>query len=1068
MALEYAEQLPLAMLAVENVDAAYDFVQYFPSRGYEVLDKLLEQKDLDRAKELFEKLEPLSQLQSPRFQYHGQERRLREFEKWAGRVFHFRNFEQIRQAIDHLAAEGMEKTPGSTTEKTTNAVRKRLRQIVAEAFLSQHADANIDDVCKQLGIEQVELPTLMVHTGFAAWNQREEAKALKLFVKAMGLPNFNNVPNEWRCSIALLAMGAGHQDLATALFDKLAVPAISMCDNELHSINLSDLLNAVLENAQLCTILVKPLPTVAPSKHAILQPLQVHATKIGVLFGRAVMDPSSIAAGSVHMATRSLMEYVLRLNPRHGREFYQTDQILMAAPLLVRSLLQIGDRCGKAEYQSLLQEIDKTIYTPNLKGRMRLRREIAVAIYQTDGDRPSAVARLEPMEGEFVENTPREQLNELADLVISFAVIGDLDRARRLLSTIHDHSLGYANAARKDPQYAMWRDVIVLANAADPAQRSVRISQLMRQVDGMKKTAGADAAHRLAFTLIDEAMQINARSGLEISQLLSNWQLIAWPNRIDALMIGMLRRRPELLFACVTIWCGLCLPFYIEPHYRDPTHVGDFIDVAANVAGPSLIAKLVEMLLDPIQIDSRAHERLTLLKRLHAAASSHGYSDHQLEDAISRWSSEAPAPRYSSTPQRYDDASTLDELQRAFETDGEKPDYNAPSRFLELAQSAPLEKVWEMYERWDSLQSDARCRFMLAERLAKSGDTANARRLLREYETSSDHCNSWNQWIEGNKFRYFKARKLLDGVTMHSAAYESFVDSVIAGEGALLAEIDSILPVITAVPDWPAIWSLLAEQMTSTREYQLGAHFQISEEPLKDEALLAELLYFALRLPIAEVQRHAQNCALQLAVQVGGGEMAFEFTMRRLLLGRLDEPLQTLLTLLLLDHEHDRFAVRLGEAVAELVNHRDLGVSEAAALLVRRWGISVSLASQPLPLFYQLEMDGSLNYDDALLDKTTGAIRVESAIGWTQRLRPIAQVLAEVAGSGELNIRQRADMFIQEWGGTQAFGLPALRRLENKLRTLEMKMNYFMPHEWIGIQDQQTLMTIHCGVKGSI
>jgi hypothetical protein len=148
---------------------------------------------------------------------------------------------------------------------------------------------------------------------------------------------------------------------------------------------------------------------------------------------------------------------------------------------------------------------------------------------------------------------------------------------------------------------------------------------------------------------------------------------------------------------------------------------------------------------------------------------------------------------------------------------------------------------------------------------------------------------------------------------------------------------------------------------------------------------------------------------------------------------------------------HDRLATPLGVVVADLVNHRDVAVAEAAGILARRWDISVSADLQPLPLFYQLELDGSLEEDDTLLDKATGAMRVETAMGWTQMLRPIAQALAEAAGSHELNIRQRAAMFIQEWGGMEAFGLPGLTRLEAQLRALEMKITYFKPHAWIGV-----------------
>ena len=1051
-ALEYADQLPLAMLAVGDIDAAHAFVQDFPKMGYEVVDALLERGEFDRAKELFERIEPLSQLHTPRFEHHSQEHNLREFEKWARRVFHFRDFEQIRQSIDHLAVEGIEETPGAPSEETAASVRKRLRLVVAEAFLSQQPGADVRDVSDQLGIEQAELPALMALAGIAARDRGEGAQALALFVAAIGLPGFVDIPNGWRRSIALFAANSMHREVAEALFDKLVPPAISMGDDEVHLPVPGDLARAVLEHAQLCTMLAKPLSIVAPSKHAILRPLQSHAVEVGVLLGHALTDASSITAGSVQMASRSAMGYVLRLSPSGGSDFHRTHQALIAAPVLARSLLQVGALCGEAEYRAVLREIDEAISTSTLKGTMLLRRELAIAAYRTDGDRASAAARLEPMVRELVENTPSEQLDGLADLAIAFAAIGDVERARRLLAAVPDHCLGYALAARKDPLYAIWRDVLVLANAANPAQRVQRISQLMRQVDGMKETEGSSAAHRLTMVLIDEAMQINARSGFDVAQALADWHLIAWPNRVDALMIGMLRRRPELLFACVATWCGLCLPFYLEPYHRDPTHVGDFIDVAADAAGPGLIADLVPILLSAIEVDSCAHERLILLKRLQAAAVRHQYMDRQLEGAIGRWSSEAPEPRRSSSPQKYDDASALEELQRAFEADDAKLDYNAPRRFYELAESAPLEQVRQMYERWDILQSDTRCRFMMVKRFAQAGDMAYARKLVDEYEASGDQWNSWSQWMGGGKFRYFQARTLLDGATAHPAAYESFVDSIAAGEEstlAVLAEIDSILPVICAAPDWPAIWSLLAEQMASTREHQLGAPFDVGQEPLNDQELLAELLHFALRLPVAEVQRHAQDCALQLANQTGGGEVAFVLTMRRLLTGRLDEPLQALLTLLLLDH--DRLVASLGSAVADLANHRDVAVAEAAGLLARRWGISVLADIQPLPLFYRMELDGSLEGDDTLLDETTGAMRVEVAMGWTQMLRPIAQALAKAANSEELNIRQRAAMFIQEWGGLKAFGQPGLKRLESRLRALEMQITYFKPHAWIGV-----------------
>jgi len=1050
-ALEYADRLPLAMLAVGDIDAAVSFVQDFPSRGYEVVDALLQRGNFDRAKELFETLEPLSQLHTSKFQHHGDQHNVQEFEKWARRAFHFRDVEQIQQSIDHLATEGMRQTPEAASEETIAAVKRHLRREAAEAML-QHDGAGPEELCDKLGVAAEDRPSVMVHAGLAAHERGYSAQALALFDAALQLPGFDEVPNGLRRSVALVAVTSGRHDLASAMFEKLVAPMASMGDDDTDLSGLVDLVGAVMHHARLCTLLEKPLPDATLSKHPSWQPLQTYTSKVGVLLGRVAKDPSSVSAGGAQMLARNAMGYVLRLSPKGGGDFYRIQQAVKAVPVLARALLKVAAKCGESEYRAVLGEIDDAIATSTLNGTWYLRRKLAVTAYRIDGDRAAAVARLDALAEELQEDTPSGQLDGLADLAMSFAAVGDAERAQLVLATVPEQCLGYALPPKKDPQYAIWRDIMVLANGADPGQRAQRVSLLMRQVAGMTETEGSSAAHRLTMSLIDEAMQVGPRFGFDVSKSLADWDLISWPNRVDLLMIGMVRRRPETFMACTTVWCGLCLPFYMEPYYRDPYHIGDFIDVAANAAGQGQIARLAQMLLDAIEVASRAHERLALLQRLRTAAARHGLKSAKLDASVERWSSEAPEPRHSYTPSKYDSEATLEELERAFEADGDELNYNAPYRFAELAKSAPLYLVQRMYERWDILQSDARCRFMLVKRLAEAGDVEYARKLVLGYEQSKDPWSSWSQWMGGGKFRYFEARRLLDGESMHPAAFENLVDSVTTGQEntqSLLTELDSILPVISATPDWPAIWSLLAEQVACTREFQLGKPFEPAAEPLNDEDILEELLHFALRLPVTEVQRHARNCALMLAVQTAHGEAVSERVIRRLLGGDLDAPLQALQILLVgkLDH----LAPLLGPTVATLVSHRDFAVAEAAALLSNRWGIPVSVDGQLLPLFYKLELVGSLEVDRALTDERTGAMRVETELGWTQMLRSTAQALAKAADVDELTIRRRAAMFIQEWGGLEAFGPQAVTRLEGQLRALDMKVKYLKPHALIGV-----------------
>ena len=1050
-ALEYADRLPLAMLAVGDIDAAVSFVQDFPSRGYEVVDALLERGDFDRAKDLFEALEPLSQLHTSKFQHHGDQHNVKEFEKWSRRAIHFRDAEQIQQSIDYLATEGMRQTQEEPSEETITAVKRHLRREAAEATLL-HDGTGHEELCDKLGVVAEDRPLVMVRAGLATHRRGNSARALALFDAAVQLPGFDEVPNGLRRSVALVAVTAGRRDLALSIFGALVPPMVSMGDDDCDSSGPVDLVSAVIRYSTLCTLLEKPLPDATASKHPSWRPLQTYASKVGVLLGHLAKRGSSVSTAGVQMLARNAMGSVLRMRSNGGSDIYRLQQAVKAVPVLARAFLEVAARGGEAEYRAVLREIDDAIAASVLTSTWYFRRKLAVTAYRIDSDRAAAVARLDALAGELRENTPSEQLDGLADLAMSFVAVGDIERAKLVLATVPEQCLGYALPARKDPQYAIWQDIMVLANAVDPGQRIQRVSILVRQVAGMTETEGASAAHRLTMSLIDEAMQVGPRFGFDVSKSLADLHLISWPNRIDLLMIGMVRRRPETFPVCATVWCGLCLPFYMEPHYRDPDHIGDFIDVAADAAGPGQIGRLAQLLQDAIEVASRAHERLALLQRLRAAAAKQGWNSTKLDAAVERWSSEAPEPRHSYTPSRYDSEATLEDLERAFETDGDELDHNAPYRFAALAESAPLHLVQRMYERWGSLQANARCRFLVVKRLAEAGNTDYARKLVLGYEHSKDPWSSWSRWMGGGKFRYFEARRLLDGDSVCPAAFENLVDSITTGQEntqSLLNELDSILPVVSEAPDWPAIWSLFAEQMACTREFQLGKPFESSVEPLNDDEILAELLHFALRLPIAEVQRHARNCALRLAVQSTHCETVFERVIQRLLGGDLDAPLKALQIMLV--GKLDRFAPLLGPTVATLVNHRDFGVAEAAELLANRWGIRVSVDTQPLPLFYKLEFVGSLEVDPALTDERTGAMRVESELGWTQMLRHTAQALAKAADVDEVTIRRRAAMFIKEWGGLEAFGPQAGTRLESQLRALDMQVTYWRPHAVIGV-----------------
>lgn len=1048
-ALEYASRLPLAMLAVGDVDSAHSFVLHFPERGYDVVDTHLARGDFERAKDLFEALEPLSQLHTSRFQNRGERHNSLEFRKWARRVCHFRHLEQIVTSIDRLAVDGMQRWDDMSSDIVAET-QMELRREVAEAMMLHNGGEEPLRLCRQIGVADHDVAAAIVSAGLFASDRGDVARAFELFDAALHARRFDEVPNGLRRRVAMLAAESGRSSMAQALFEKLVAPMIAMCDDNRDLVRLRELVRAVMEHSELCTLLDKPLPPAVPSTRAYLRPIQEHASKLGEMRGQVAKGGAIPPSGSVQSLARMAIGHILRSHASEGGvDAHGFQDAFRAVPALARALLGLAAKCGEDEYRGVLLEIEAVVASSTMGGMYFLRRRLAVDAYRIDGDRVGAVRRLDALAAELHESTPSEQIDGLSDLAIAYSAVGGFDRATQQLAKVPEHCLGYALAPRKDPQYAIWHEVLVRANAADPANRSSRISHLMRQVKGMTETEGVSAAHRLTMPLIDEAIRVDPRFGFEVSRSLTDWGLIGWPNRVDLLLTGMVRRNPAIAETSATVWAALCLPYYKEPHYRDPHHIGDFIASALEVVDAIKIASLAGTLLNAIEVTSRAHERLALLQRLRAAGAARGFSSAELEVAIRRWASEAPGPRHSYTPGKYDSETTLDGLEHSFAKEGDKLGFDAPSRFRALATDAPLERALQMFERWEVLQDDTQSRFMLLKRLAEADDVGRARELLCGYEAKEDPWNSWSQCMGGGKFYHFEAKVVLDGPSVHRTAFENIVDSVISGQEnnqALLTELDSILPIICVAPDWPAIWSLLEEQMATTREFQIGQAFEPGTGTLSDVDLLVDLLEVALALPILEVQRHARNGVLRLTAQDGLSQSLVESLMHRLVAGEFDAPLHALRILAATPNAN--LARKLEGEIAGLVNHRDIAVAESAAFLLRRLDVPFENAVDALPLFYRLDMGEVIEDIDLFRDDRTGAMRLDTPLGWTQMdmLRVAAQRISDASGVDATTIRRRAELFIQEWGGLDAYGKSGVERLESRLRALDMQITYLKPH----------------------
>lgn len=1047
-AYEYASAIVEALLAVGDLDGAVAFVDHFPDQGYDVVDALLEVGDIPGARALFDQLEPLQQLQTAMSKGYSSD--ASELFEWAQRAVHFRDRDQIFRAIDRLTK--VDREQGSDVgEEDADQLAQELRSEVAKAVIMGQEDADIAEVGQTFGVTTSAQVALLVEAGIVSADRGSVDQALAQFREAVSKPEFPQVVNATRRTAALIAARNGGVSLAEHIADGLQVPAIADLD-EISYQDRNDTEHvacAILEHAELAAILDRPVAAAPRSNLRQLRPLQLHCETIGNLLGSFRREPSLVPDGDVVRAVRAVLTYFRHVCYESG-EFQAQRVISLALPVLGAALVQVATLCGEQALAATITEFERFFSESSDINEVRsnLRRAVAVELYRQTGDGDMASRLLESTVDALPERTPVEQIDELSKLAVTFSRVGNVGRARTLLARLPQETLGYELPAKKDPQYILWRELLERANQADPDRRCARVALLLRQITGMALTAGDDAARRIAASLLKEAAMCDGQTGWRAGRLLVDEGLIGWARLVDALLCGLVRRRSDLAPVAAVSWSELALPHYMEPYYSEAA-LGEFIETTIGAAAPTEALAIVECLLDSIEAESRAHERAVLLGRLCHVANAHGICSRRMEDALQRWRLEAPPPRHTSTPGPYDDVSSLEELTARLEQDAKsrEPGYEAAQAFRRLAPNSDFTLAIEVFDRWGTIQRDSRARFTVVDLAIDSGRTDLARQLMEDDLQKNDDPATWAEWTGGRSLRHYKARVRLDGESVRSEAYEDFVGSLATGQESItsvLVEHDEIFATITDEPDWAGMWDALAEQLTTTREYALGAEFADGDvSTLDDEALIVELYAWALSLPLDELRRHVFTGALRL-VETAGGRPVFVQLIRHLLDGTEERPADGL-QLLLLDPS-DCAAVELARELLKLANHADYAVAELATALAGRWGHSTSRATEALPPFYTFVLDDDDDFERSeLVDPASGSMVVEDVAGWIHGFDDQVRLLTG-SGATAAHIRQRCRMFIERWGGLSKFGKTATRELVAELRRLDLRMTYFRPH----------------------
>ncbi|CBA17086.1 hypothetical protein XACN24_12765 [Xanthomonas albilineans] len=1054
-AFQQPDDLVRALLAIGQLNEAEDFLDEVGADGYLIVDAWLAQGNLERARQLFEKIEPLHDFGSKRNSM-GLSQRRQEFIQWVKYAIEFRTPSELVAGIERIVDAMRREEHGVENPEDEG---QSLREYAALATVAKDPSTDRDGLVTGYRLNAIAHVHLAIvqsaqYLLLDATPEREAQAAAAIGEALANGPALAKVPHSLLRAVALLAARRGMIDEARSLYADLTAPSISNINDTTDYESATDITRDVIKHIELAAWLGESVTASQTTQRPLLRRLPQFVTATGALSAQSRRDPRAVTDGEAARLCADFMDYVGRAGAGGFDEHFAARQLDNAAVEVMHYLLYSAARLGSVEFVATIQAFDNTLAKAPDHGNRHVPLQILVAetVAKLGHDPDEAERRLDGLLGLREEHNPTQFLASTARLAVAYANIGRYERARELIAQQRDETLGYTLPAKKDPQYIFWSALLQVVNRVDPAGRAQRVRVLTRQAIGMANTDGHDAAQRLAHVLVMEAAIESATLGATVAKALVENRLIEFAPMVDSLMRGTLHRDPTRAMVCVQIWVALCLPFHRAAYYREDEEA-EFVKEAIHFVSPGQLAPLRDGLLENIVCHAQIDVRPAMLAVLREALIVRGEDSAMVDAALQALEGVAPLHRrngYSTT--RYDgvqDMATLNARLDADATAGESS-YEASMAFQRLLPSAEFSLALSVFDRHAKLQENYKSRFDLVDRALDTGERTVAERLIAAYPLADDSAR-WSLIWGGGLPRYFDARLRLEGEGVHAIAYANFAASLVSGQeqvNSLLWRVDEIWPLLTASPKWAAMWATVEEQLPYTRDYRLGQALP-NESPITDAAVAASLIEHLLILPVAELQWHAGRGALAMSTMDHDAFSALLLA----LLNHDDDSILTGLQMLLTAKQFAPDAT-LQTRIVALVDHVDLGIQVFAKRLTMQWGQAVSPTCVALPAFYDLALPrvGLSASSEVLRRQPNGPPAVSDPAAWSAPFKDLIKTLAPVANVSEDHMRWRMQQLIDEWGGVEAYGQPGIQKLQQTLSKFGLKITYFYPHLVAGLR----------------
>jgi len=1032
----------LVEIALEELELAHPV-----GKEWLVVDKLLEQGNVSRSRMLFESTDLFGNVDSPND--------IRPALEWARRAVRFYDENMLREALEDHMEDIREANYRSMDKAEASELEQALQFCLARATVEKTAYDSVAGIGAMWGVDGEDQACLYIQDASNALGEGDLCRAVQSLKTALEDLETGDLHGSWLRLASHTAIRCQNPPLAKSYAELIKLEALGS-----DKYNMTETVAAACKELVSSLALFRALGISAPELPApedrLLKGAQYHLVEIGNLIGGIMRGPKDIES-DVARVSREALRFIATARKTDDDDWGVSYWMPKVAEKIALALtdLHIRAECGSETIAALFDDLlskEQTIF----RWWPGFRRQMIRGIYENGGSREVAAQRLEATLADLNCADPQEELQEKSACAITFAQIGELDRAHSLLLGLREEALGSYRPAKKDGDYDMWVSVLSLANEQDPKGRSARSAVAMRLVDGLQKTTGYDKASRISRQVLFEASSTDAGTSWNAVVWAASTGAFSWFGIIDSCLRGMVKRDPKQAKIAALLWSKLALPWFNDG-WSSTTETGVFLAELFSCADESEIDELETDLVTSISYAAPENLKLELLRIISETCAKRGKKGNARAEQI-RWETELSVD-HSEDPERrnYGHLLTFDDLSASIEnekqynaTKGEtwRSDHlvyglrNAVARIVRASNWEPVTKFVKSHPR---ITSDWEIAIAVAEVAVRFGKSGDAREMLRPF--IEDQEAGWSWPSSRGRFRHHQVQHLLGKEDAHEDALTDFIRSIASsghGVSTTMWSIDEIFPLVFDEIRWDQIWPVLERNLRSSRDFKVGEDVPNLGTVHDDADLIANLLRWSFSVGATATALQTTETALELLEK--GQEFTFEKLVRLLLNGSGEEQMRAAN---LLSHSWKNRTISgcFKNDVESLSRNDDLGIAAAATLLCDRWGVARAPKNRKLPAFYSLELAiDERAHGKPLVNEHSQALLLDDPFAWTQNHSRIVDCLASFTEIPAQKIRYRAARLISSWGGIDKFGHEASKEREASLSNIDLKLIYRRPH----------------------